>query len=510
MYSVDQLLADPELLQRLIDEHRIFKQAIENSPLQFCVYDQDDTLIAWNEAYEEIHRKAFTANRERADKRQLKYGDIIRYQLPETMPTEQAKTAMQERIEAQRNADGTPVVRQYEHGEYLKVIKYRLPSGAVAGIAVDISDLKNREAELAEATRIAELAEQKSAEALKAEQMLQRATQLLSELDEWLQCCQSLEELFKVVSMYMHKLLPATSGELYIYSNSRDVLDGSCQWGVEAMLDHIAPDSCWALRRGRPYKYGTGNVGFVCGHVEKQICEAEGLKYLCLPIVAHGDTVGLLHIKFNERNDQMADESMPRRYSDMFDFAAQCAEHISLAIANVRLRDELRDQSIRDSLTGLYNRRYFLERLRNELRNAEKKGEHVGLITFDADRFKSFNDNHGHDAGDVILREIGDVIQTTFNGTEVACRYGGEEFNILIPSASAEQAKAAAEILRSNVEGLIVRYENSELPRVTISAGVAAYPEHGRQVQDLLKAADAALYMAKEQGRNRVCVGAAH
>jgi diguanylate cyclase (GGDEF)-like protein len=510
MYSVDQLLADPDLLKRLIDEHRIFKQAIENSPLQFCVYDKDDKLIAWNAAYEDIHRRAFDANRERVENRQLKYEDIIRDEMPETMAPEQVEAAIQKRIAAQRNADGTAVVRPYETGEYLKVIKYRLPSGAVAGIAVDITDLKTREAELAEATRVAELAEQRSVEALKAEQMLQRATQLLSELDEWLQCCQSLEELFKVVSMFMHKLLPATSGELYIYSNSRDVLDGSCQWGGEAMLDHIAPDACWALRRGRPYKFGTGNVGFICGHVERQKHEAEGLKYLCLPIVAHGETVGLLHIKFNEQDHQAADDTMPRRFSDMFGFAAQCAEHISLAIANVQLRDELRDQSIRDSLTGLYNRRYFLERLRNELRNAEKKGGHIGLISFDTDRFKSFNDNHGHDAGDMVLREIGEVIQSTFNGSAIACRYGGEEFNILMPSTSVEQARAAAETLRINIEGRTIRYENYELPRITISAGVAAFPEHGRQVQDLLKAADTALYLAKEQGRNRVCVGAVH
>jgi len=508
MYRVDELLADPGLLQRLIDEHRMFKEAIEYSPLQVCVYDKDDRLIAWNDAYEDIHEEAFTRNRERLEAHELTYGEIIRYQIPNTIPEDQAEAEVRKRVEEQRNANGQAKVRQYRNGEYLKVIKYPLPSGAVAGLALDISDLKKREAELAEAKRVAEEAQKTSLEALQAEQTLQRATQLLSELDEWLQCCQSLEELYKVVSTFMGKLLPETSGELYIYSNSRDVLDGSCQWNSEHLLNHIQPDSCWALRRGRPYQYGVAGVGFACGHVEAQPeGNRDGLKYLCLPIVAHGDTVGLLHVKFGEAIGTGANtETMPRRTADIHQFAAQCAEHISLAIANVKLRDELRDQSIRDWLTGLYNRRYFMEKFRNELRNVEKGEGHIGLISFDADKFKSFNDNHGHDAGDIVLREIGEVVQSTFKGHAVACRFGGEEFNVLMPSCSMEETLQAAEKLRTNVENLIIRYGSYELPRVTVSAGVAAFPEHGRVAQDLLKAADTALYMAKDQGRNRVCI----
>ncbi len=508
MYTADQLLADKDLLERVIEEHRIFKETIEHSPVQFCVYDQQDRIIAWNDAYEEIHREAFLANRERADQRKLTYAEIMRFQMPDTMTPDEATSEVERLVEAQRNATGEAVIRKYSTGDTLKVIKYRLPSGAVAGFAVNINDLIAREAELAEAKRVAEAAEKRSKEALQAEKTLQRATRLLSELDEWLQCCQSLDELFDIVGAFMSRLLPETSGELYIYSNSRDVLDGSCHWNCDGPLDHIHPDSCWALRRGRPYQFGVGGIGFLCGHVASQRCENSSMKYLCLPIVAHGDTVGLLHIKFGceARTAQFGDH-MPRRFSDLYLFAAQCAEHISLAIANVKLRDELRDQSIRDTLTGLYNRRYFMERLRNEIRNAEKKGSNIGLITFDADKFKTFNDNHGHDAGDIVLREIGEAVETSFSNNEVACRFGGEEFNILIPGASIEQTLEAAERLRANVEGLIIRYENYELPRVTVSVGVAAYPEHGRDALELLKAADAALYLAKGQGRNRVCAG---
>ncbi len=183
----------------------------------------------------------------------------------------------------------------------------------------------------------------------------------------------------------------------------------------------------------------------------------------------------------------------------------QCAEHISLAIANVRLRDELRNQSIRDLLTGLYNRRYFLENLRTAIDRAEKTKGSLSVISFDADRFKNFNDNHGHDAGDMVLRAISEAVQTELNADELGARYGGEEFAILLPGAKREDALATAEKLRKAIENIKIQYGGGELPNVSISAGVATFPEHGRSPQVLLKSADQALYEAKKQGRNRVC-----
>ena len=258
-----------------------------------------------------------------------------------------------------------------------------------------------------------------------------------------------------------------------------------------------------ALRRGRPYAYGTGTIDFACGHIEDCGSTHEHASYLCVPIVAHGDTVGLLHIRFPL--SQNAD-TMARKSQDTSQFAVQCAEHISLAIANVKLRDELRDQSIRDPLTGLVNRRYFLETLRSELNRAERNGTSVGLISFDADRFKTLNDNHGHDAGDIVLRAISDILHAQFNQREVVCRYGGEEFCVLIPDADLEAACAAAEELRASVESHRIRYDNGQLPQFTISAGVAVFPGDGRLPQDLLKSADLALYSAKAAGRNCVRV----
>ncbi len=388
-----------------------------------------------------------------------------------------------------------------------------LPSGRVVlthgrptrggGYVVTFTDVTaERQAarELAEAKRVAEAAEARAMELLAQERARQHEARMLAQLDEWLQSCKSLDELYQIVRSFMVTLLPGSKGELYIYSNSRDVLDGMCNWNTVDLHPSIMADSCWALRRGRSYEYRAGGLCFPCDHVTAHGHKVPVTEYICVPIVAHGDTVGLLHIRFDENVPGAA------RISDQGEFAIRCAEHISLAIANAKLRDELRDQSIRDPLTGLYNRRYFVDALRRQTGIAERRGVPFGLIAFDTDRFKEFNDNHGHDAGDMVLRAIGNRLQEMLVGGEIICRFGGEEFAVLIPDADLETAAVVAQRICDAVTDVQVRYMEGFLPRVTVSAGVAAFPESASVVQDLLRRADAALYAAKEAGRNCVRV----
>ena len=357
-------------------------------------------------------------------------------------------------------------------------------------------DGRPRAAEIAEMAQAVEVFHATSVERHK----LNRETQLLADLNEWLQSCNSLGELYQMVAEFLGRLLPGCAGSLYIYANSRDVLESAKAWNGGKMMPAMHPEDCWGLRRGRPYTYGENEISFLCAHA----APSSSGEYCCIPILAHGETIGLLHLQFS-RDDQANGESPSKEaVAEQRRLGLICAEQISLAIANVKLRDELRDQSIRDALTGLYNRRYMMETCSREFSRAERAGQSVSVLSIDIDHFKKYNDNHGHDAGDMVLRAVGTCLENLFRSEDVPCRFGGEEFVVLLPGADSDTAARRAEQLRSKVEALVVRYVEKSLPRVTVSIGVAAFPEAGDFPDVVLKAADEALYRAKESGRNRV------
>jgi diguanylate cyclase (GGDEF)-like protein len=336
-------------------------------------------------------------------------------------------------------------------------------------------------------------------ETLMQRHKLNHETRLLSELNEWLQSCNSLNELYQMVVEFFGRLLPNCRGSLYIYSNSRDVLESAQTWNGGKAMPTMHPDDCWGLRRGRPYSFGENEIDFRCAHVDPSVSDP----YCCIPILAHGETIGLLHLEFS--SEHLADGANLTKEVTLEQrrLGLACAEHISLAIANVKLRDQLRDQSIRDALTGLFNRRYMLETCRREFSRAARIGEPVSLLSIDVDHFKKYNDNHGHDAGDTVLRAVGSCLENVFRNEDVACRFGGEEFVVILPGADISVGARRAEELRAKVEALIIRHIDKALPRITVSIGVAAFPESGDSPQTILKAADEALYRAKEGGRNR-------
>jgi diguanylate cyclase (GGDEF)-like protein len=330
---------------------------------------------------------------------------------------------------------------------------------------------------------------------------LTAATRTLSELSEWLQSAKSEAELYDMISSVLGRLMPECRGSLFVYANSRDVLELATEWNGVSVARNFHPDDCWSLRRGHPYVHGTSEIEFHCEHVQPGV----NANYCCIPILAHGETVGLLHLEYVGQGDESAEEAQAR-FADRVRLGMACAEHLSIAIANMKLREGLRDQSVRDVLTGLNNRRYLLETARRELLRADRDKHPVSVISIDVDHFKTFNDNHGHDAGDTVLRHVGEAMSALFAEDAVPCRFGGEEFIALLPGVGAEAAAARAEELRSRIEALKIRYADGHLPRVTISAGVAAYPAMAGDLSALLQAADEALYAAKREGRNRVVI----
>jgi diguanylate cyclase (GGDEF)-like protein len=222
-------------------------------------------------------------------------------------------------------------------------------------------------------------------------------------------------------------------------------------------------------------------------------------------MMAQGDALGIYHLQF-------ADESsLGPAWNDSLQasqqsLASTVAGQVALSLANLKLRATLRDQSIRDPLTGLYNRRFMQESLDRELQRAKRKKRPLAVVFLDLDHFKRFNDNFGHDAGDMVLRALADVFRNHFRGDDVICRYGGEEFAIILPESTAEDAGDRANDLRAAVKNLILRHQGETLERVTLSIGVSAFPEDGSTPEDLLKVADDYLYQAKSNGRDRVAV----
>jgi len=189
--------------------------------------------------------------------------------------------------------------------------------------------------------------------------------------------------------------------------------------------------------------------------------------------------------------------------------AVTVADQLGLAIANLKLRETLRNQSIRDALTGLFNRRYMEETLERELARAERGRRPLTVIMLDLDHFKQFNDTYGHEAGDMLLREAGRIMRTIIRRSDLACRYGGEEFVLILPDAPLEIGLTCLERLRTGVRELAVPIRGQTASAITLSAGIATYPEHGVDSGSLLQASDRALYRAKHEGRDRICIAAA-
>jgi diguanylate cyclase (GGDEF)-like protein len=173
---------------------------------------------------------------------------------------------------------------------------------------------------------------------------------------------------------------------------------------------------------------------------------------------------------------------------------------------NLKLRETLRHESIRDSLTGLYNRRYLEEFFDRELKRCQRNQDQIGLLMLDVDHFKRFNDTFGHEAGDLVLREISHILHGHIRQSEIACRYGGEECMVILPGSSLNDTQKRAEELRQQIKSLNLQHQGQVLGRITVSIGVACFPDHGKTYDELFRNADAALYRAKAQGRDRVVI----
>jgi diguanylate cyclase (GGDEF)-like protein/PAS domain S-box-containing protein len=346
---------------------------------------------------------------------------------------------------------------------------YRDPSGAtlgVIGISRDVTERKE-----AEEARLNEIG-------------------LLLQMGELLQACRTTDEAYDVIAQLAPRFFTHESGAIGLFHPSRNILEARVRWGELEVLREpplFGPDDCWALRRGQMHLVEHGGAGVSCRH-----SIAEGTRsMLCVPLAAQGEVLGILHLASNEplTLDQR------RR-------ARVVCEQISMALANLQLRETLRNQSIRDPLTGLFNRRYAEETLPRELLRSAREGSALSVLMLDVDFFKKVNDTYGHDAGDLVLKKVAAELQSLVRGSDFVSRLGGEELMVALPGSNGENAKAKAETLREAIARLDVSHAGRPI-KVTVSIGVASAGNAAR-ADELMHRADLALYRAKNEGRNRV------
>ncbi len=316
---------------------------------------------------------------------------------------------------------------------------------------------------------------------------------IINQLTSSLQSCQTREETAEVLRHFLALLFPRASGGLYLMHASRNLLSLMVSWGEgesePALVDPIKPQDCWSLRLGRPHTQGTALSGMPCDHLEAGVANS-----LCVPLIAQSDIVAMLHIRIADA-DQLPDA---QRLAELL------ATHTASALAGIILREALHRQSVRDPLTGLFNRRYLEESVEREILRARRSGNSLGFVMLDIDHFKRFNDEYGHQAGDLLLKEFAGFVLQSLRGEDIGCRYGGEEFLLLLPGADVEQAAQKAEQIRGSLSRLVLDFQGRRLPSVTASFGVSAYPDQGDDWETIIGLADGALYQAKADGRNRV------
>lgn len=313
--------------------------------------------------------------------------------------------------------------------------------------------------------------------------------ELMHKLDSLLSTCSELNEASIVVKQILPDLLPSTSGAVSIYKASRDKLELIMFWGDEwpGKLRY-KPDQCWALRTGHNHQSSQTDTHIYCEH----LAEMKDQSSTCIPLGAFGETIGVLHIlrKTFDAGDTLLDNSIAKR--------------IGLAIANIELRVSLREQATKDALTGLYNRHYLFEFLEKIVSRANRQDSEIGIIMIDIDYFKKFNDEYGHDAGDLVLKSVANKLKEMTRTDDIVSRYGGEEFCIVCPDCGLEQAQRVAEKLCAGVREMDVELNAKEFVKVTFSAGVAIYPLDSSSIEGVITRADNALYQAKDEGRDRV------
>jgi diguanylate cyclase (GGDEF)-like protein len=315
----------------------------------------------------------------------------------------------------------------------------------------------------------------------------------VAKLSDRLQSCGTIAEAYPIIAESAATLFPKASGSLAIFDKEAKELVRVTAWGPNSLssLPKFQEEDCQALRANREHESNGFSPTIPCRHLVAD----QGKPCLCQPLKEFGKTRGLVSLIVAEGSDF---DDATRQVLHSF------AEVVKLSLANLQLRESLAEQAFRDPLTDLFNRRYLMETMPREIRRAQRRGSPLTVAMVDIDHFKNFNDVYGHDAGDLVLAELAMRFTSALRAEDVACRYGGEEFLILLPDcdlAAAHQRLTDISLMAKNNSNVL---RGTVLPNATLSIGLATLSDKLSTSESLITAADEAMYAAKRMGRDRI------
>lgn len=483
LFGTVQDITERKTLERELKKANAYlENLIENSADPIGIVDAQGKITKWNKAAEEIY--GYSAAEINGKPFQAFYADPNELNL---LVEKVRRHGFVRNYEIAMKRKGDSIFLASLSISLLRGDDHKV-MGSIA-VARDMTKTKNTLTALQQANERLQIMLQET-------EQCNRETNIINFMSEQLQSCLSCAEAYPIIAQQTQELFPSVSGALFMLDSTHNLVEATATWGPPLAGEQVfPPHDCWALRRGRLRWTGDPDLEMPCRHM----AAAQTDNYLCLPLLAQGETLGMLHVQELEVSSRKRTESVRR-------LAVTIADHISLALANIKLRETLRYQVVHDPLTDLFNRRYLEETLVRELHRVRRRGTPLGVIMLDLDHFKQFNDSFGHEAGDSLLRALGKYLLLHVRQEDVACRYGGEEFVLILPEAPLEAVLARAEEIRQGVVHLQVFQRGRVLEGTSVSLGVAMFPEHGGSGENLLQAADKAMYQAKVAGRNRIAV----
>ncbi len=318
--------------------------------------------------------------------------------------------------------------------------------------------------------------------------------------------CLTQEEAMAIAGRFLPQLFPGEMGALFIRHDAQDYYESVISWGTEREWQAFTGKECWALRRRRIYMVGGERKQPPCPHGD---FDPERYMSLCIPMSDRKDSFGLLHIlvPISDDTGSGANRDAEDALEDKRRLAALTADVLTLLLVNLRLRKQIEDLSVKDSQTGCFNRSYWDVTVERELKVAHRTKRPLAVVLMDVDHFGQFTETYGHGASSMVLRDLGSFLRENIRDVDVPSRYGADEFALLLPDTTLETARHRAENLHEKMKDLSLRDGHTHMRRITLSVGIAAYPDQGETFCDLIESAKKALKKAKDTGRNRIVAG---